>query len=29
MISHKDSMHILLADDDEDDHFFSEAMMTE
>ncbi|SEA30592.1 Response regulator receiver domain-containing protein [Flavobacterium gillisiae] len=28
MISHKDSMHILIADDDEDDRtFFSEAMM--
>ena len=28
MISHKDSMHILIADDDEDDRtFFSEAML--
>ena len=27
MITHQDSMHILLADDDEDDrHFFSEAI---
>jgi CheY-like chemotaxis protein len=28
MISHKDSMRILIADDDEDDRaFFSDAMM--
>jgi DNA-binding NtrC family response regulator len=27
MISHKDSMHILIADDDEDDRTFLEAMM--